>query len=50
MHSRRLVLAWFENHSIIHLKKRFLNDGERGLDEARRELQNLIFLGMVGDE
>ena len=38
MHYRRLVLAWFENHSMIHLEKRFLNDGERGLDEARREL------------
>ena len=50
MHCRRLVLAWFENHSMIHLEKRFLNDGEGGLDEARRELQNLIFLGMVGDE
>ena len=50
MHCRRLVLAWFENHSMIHLEKRFLNDGERGLDEARRELQNLIFLGLVGDE
>ena len=35
---------------MIHLEKRFLNDGERGLDEARRELQNLIFLGLVGDE
>ena len=43
MHCRRLVLAWFENHSMIHLEKRFLNDGER-------RLQNLIFLGMVGDE
>ena len=43
-------MAWFENHSMIHLEKRFLNDGERGLDEARRELQNLIFLGLVGDE
>ena len=50
MHCRRLVLAWFENHNMIHLEKRFLNDGERGLDEARRELQNLIFFGMVGDE
>ena len=50
MHCRRLVLAWFKNHSMIHLEKRFLNDGERGLDEARRELQNLIFLGMVEDE
>ena len=50
MHCRRLVLAWFENHSMIHLEKQFLNDGERGLDEARRELQNLIFLGMVRDE
>ena len=50
MHYRRLVLAWFKNHSMIHLEKRFLNDGQRGLDEARRELQNLIFLGMVGDE
>ena len=38
MHCRRLVLAWFENHSMIHLEKRFLNDGERGLDEVRREL------------
>ena len=50
MHCRRLVLAWFENHSMIHLEKRFLNNGEKGLDEARRELQNLIVLGMVGDE
>ena len=50
MHCRRLVLAWFENHSMIHLEKRFLNDGERGLDEARRELQYFICLGMVGDE
>ena len=50
MHCRRLVLAWFKNHSMIHLEKQFLNDGERGLDEARRELQNLSFLGLVGDE
>ena len=50
MHCRRLVLAWFEKHSMIHLEKRFLNNGERGLDEARRELQNLFFLGMFGDE
>ena len=50
MNCRRLVLAWFENHSTIHLEKRFLNDGEQGLNEARRELQNLIFLGLVGDE
>ena len=50
MHYRRLVLAWFENHSMIHLEKRFLNAGKRGLDEARRELQNLIFIGMVRDE
>ena len=35
---------------MIHLEKRFLIDGKRGLDEARRELQNLIFLGMVEDE
>ena len=35
---------------MIHLEKRFLNDGESGLDEARRELQNLIFLELVGDE
>ena len=35
---------------MIHLEKRFLNDGERGLDEARRELHNLIFLGMLEDE
>ena len=35
---------------MIHLEKRFLNDGKRGLDEARRKLQNLIFLGMLGDE
>ena len=50
MHCRRLVPAWFENHSMIHLEKRFLNDGKRSLDEAKRKLQNLIFLGMVGDE
>ena len=50
MHCRRLVLAWFENHSMIHLEKQFLNNGEKGLDEAIRELQNRIFLGMVGDE
>ena len=50
MHSRRLVLAWFEKHSMIHLEKQFLNDGERGLDVAKRELQNLIFLGLARDE
>ena len=50
MHCRRLVLAWFENHSMIHLEKRFLSDSERSLDLAKRKLQNLIFLGMTGDE
>ena len=50
MHCRRLILAWFEKHNMIHLEKRFLNNDERGLDVAKRELQNLIFLEMIGDE
>ena len=49
MHCRRLVLRWFENHSMIYLKKQFLSDGERGLDLATNELKNVIFLGMIGD-
>ena len=43
-------MRWFENHSMIYLEKQLLNNGERGLDLARYELQNLIFLGMTGDE
>ena len=50
MHYRKLVLAWFEKHSIIHLEKQFLKDGKRDLDVAKKELQNLIFLGLAGDE
>ena len=50
MHCRRLVLAWFEKHSMIHLEKRFLNNGKRSLDVDKRELQNLFFLGMTRDE
>ena len=50
MHCRRLVLVWFEKHSMIHLEKKFLNDGKRGLAVAKSELQNILFLGLIGEE
>ena len=43
-------MASFEKHSMIHLEKRFLNDGQRGLDVAKSKLQNVIFFGLIGDE
>ena len=43
-------MRWFENHSMIYLENKFINNGERGLDLAKNELQNLIFFGMTKDE
>ena len=43
-------MRWFENHSMIYLEKQFLNDGERGLDLAKNELENVILDGITGDD
>ena len=43
-------MRWFENHSMIYLDNKFLNNGESSLDLAKNELQNVNFLGMIGKE
>ena len=50
MHCKWLVLAWIEKHSMFHLEKKFLKDGERILDVAKIKLQNILFLGLFGEE
>ena len=50
MHCRRLVLDWFEKHSMVYLEKQYLSDGVRGLDLVKNELKLLLLEGMAGDE
>ena len=49
-HCRRLILSWFNKHSMVHLEKRCLSDGLKGLELERGELKLLLLDGMVGDE
>ena len=50
MQCKRLVLEWFEKHSMVYLEKQYLSNGERGLDLVKNELKLLLLQGMAGDE
>ena len=49
-HCRRTVLMWFESHRWEYLESKYLNNGERGIDFAKEDLNLLQLEAMDGDE
>ena len=49
-HCRRMVLMWFESHRWEYLESKYLNNGERGIDQVKEDLKLLLLAAMDGDE
>ena len=49
-HCRRTVLYWFESHRWEYLESKYLNNGERGIDQVKEDLKLLLLVAMDGDE
>ena len=49
-HCRRTVLMWFENHRWEYLESKYLNNGERDIDQVKEDLKLLLLAAMDGDE
>ena len=49
-HCRRIVLYWFESHRWEYLESKYLNNGERGIDQVKEDLKLLLLAAMDGDE
>ena len=49
-HCRRTVLNWFESHRWEYLESKYLNNGERGIDQVKEDLKLLLLAAMDGDE
>ena len=49
-HCRRTVLYWFESHHWEYLESKYLNNGERGIDQVKEDLKLLLLAAMDGDE
>ena len=49
-HCRRTVLYWFESHPWEYLESKYLNNGERGIDQVKEDLKLLLLAAMDGDE
>ena len=49
-HCRRTVLMWFESHRWEYLESKYLNNGERGIDQVKEDLKLLLLAAMNGDE
>ena len=49
-HCGRTVLYWFESHCWEYLESKYLNNGERGIDQVKEDLKLLLLVAMDGDE
>ena len=49
-HCRRTVLYWFESHRWEYLESKYLNNGERDIDQVKEDLKLLLLMTMDGDE
>ena len=49
-HCRRTMLMWFESHCWKYLESKYLNNGERGIDQVKEDLKLLLLAAMDGDE
>ena len=49
-HCRRTVLMWFESHRWEYLESKYLNNGERGIDQVKEDLKLLLLAAMNEDE
>ena len=49
-HCRWTVLMWFESHHWEYLESKYLNNGERGIDQVKEDLKLLLLVAMNGDE
>ena len=49
-HCRWTVLYWFESHRWEYLESKYLNNGERGIDQVKEDLKLLLLAAMDGDE
>ena len=49
-HCRRTVLYWFESHHWEYLESKYLNNGERGINQVKEDLKLLLLAAMDGDE
>ena len=49
-HCKRMVLYWFESHRWEYLESKYLNNGERGIDQVKKDLKLLLLAAMDGDE
>ena len=49
-HCGRTVLYWFESHRWEYLESKYLNNGERGIDQVKEDLKLLLLATMDGDE
>ena len=49
-HCRRTVLYWFESHRWEYLESKYLNNGERDIDQVKEDLKLLLLAAMDGDE
>ena len=45
-HCRRLILSWFDKHSMVHLEKQYFSDGLKSLELVRGKLKLLLLDGM----
>ena len=41
---------WFESHRWEYLENKYLNNGERGIDQVKEDLRLLLLAAMDGDE
>ena len=41
---------WFESHRWEYLESKYLNNGERGIDQVKEDLRLLLLAAMDGDE
>ena len=49
-HCKRTVLYWFESHRWEYVESKYLNNGERGIDQVKEDLKLLLLATMDGDE
>ena len=49
-HCRRRVLMWFESHYWEYLESKYLNNGERSIDVAKKDLKLVLLEAMSGDK
>ena len=44
------MLYWFESHRWEYLESKYLNNGERDIDQVKEDLKLLLLATMDGDE